>query len=191
MTADTTSRAFFEGKYQASADPWNFASSQYELARYEAIINATTGRRFKRAFEPGCSVGVLTRQLARCCDRVDAIDISPTAVAEAKYRCRECANTYITCESLLHLSSWAPFDLLIFSEVGYYFEEQTLRKILLRLMSWLEPSGTIVACHWLGQSADHRLSGDRVHEIIAESNELTPLCSERHPNFRLDCWGYR
>jgi hypothetical protein len=80
---------------------------------------------------------------------------------------------------------------LIFSEVGYYFEEQTLRNILLRLMSWLETSGTIVACHWLGQSADHLLSGDRVHEIIAESNELTPLCSERNPKFRLDCWGYR
>jgi len=188
---DTTSQAFFEQKYKATPDPWNFGSSSYELMRYDAILNAMGDRHFAYAFEPGCSVGVLTEKLAQRCDRVDAMDISPTAVAQAKQRCQELTNTYITCDSLSQWSEQTPFDLLIFSEIGYYFEEPTLRTILRGLVSKLAPSGLFVACHWLGHSPDHILTGDRVHEVIAESHELVHQRAERHANFRLDCWSRR
>ena len=88
MNHSTTSRAFFEEKYKGSEDPWRFASSSYELGRYDAIINALSFRRYRRAFEPACSIGVLTEQLAIICDRVDATDISSTAVEQAIHRCQ-------------------------------------------------------------------------------------------------------
>ena len=188
---DTTSRAFFEQKYRASEDPWNFGSSSYELSRYDAIIKAIGDKRYKHAFEPGCSVGVLTKQLAGRCDRVDAIDISPTAVDKAIRHCSEYANAYITCDSLVHRNDRVAYDLLIFSEIGYYFEEHTLRAVLRRLISQLTPSALLVGCHWLGTSPDHILSGRKVHEIIAESSELIHLHAEIHPGFRLDSWSRR
>jgi 2-polyprenyl-3-methyl-5-hydroxy-6-metoxy-1,4-benzoquinol methylase len=191
MTIDTTSQAFFESMYSENADPWRFATSQYERKRYEAILRAVVDRRFKSAFEPGCSIGVLTEQLAKHCDRVDAIDISPTAVKLAQMRCRQTSNAYITCDSLTHPIAADMFDLVVFSELGYYFAEQTLRDILFNLVSRVEPAGTMVASHWLGSSSDHLLSGDRVHEIIGESDELILNRTERYVDFRLDCWSRR
>jgi 2-polyprenyl-3-methyl-5-hydroxy-6-metoxy-1,4-benzoquinol methylase len=189
MTIDTTSQAFFENIYQENADPWHFATREYERRRYETILRALAGRRFKHAFEPGCSVGVLTQQLAACCDRVDAIDISPTAVELAQKRCRQSPNAYIVCDSLAHPMPGDIFDLVVFSEIGYYFEEQALRDILLTLVPRIEPKGMLVASHWLGSSPDHILGGHRVHEIIGESDNLIHYRAERYTDFRLDCWS--
>ena len=98
MSLSPTSAEFFETMYAEREDPWEFASSQYERDRYAAIVRALGNRRYRRAFEPGCSIGILTPQLAAFCDRVEAMDISPTAVARARaplralYRmCRFCA----------------------------------------------------------------------------------------------------
>jgi SAM-dependent methyltransferase len=189
MTADTTSQAFFENMYRKDADPWHFATSEYELRRYATILRALSGRRFKRALEPGCSVGVLTQQLAAYCDRVDAIDISPTAVELAQNRCRQFPNTNIVCDSLSHPTVEKTFDLVVFSEIGYYFEEQALRDILHTIVGQIEPQGILVASHWLGSSPDHLLGGDRVHEIIGESDKLIATRAERYEDFRLDCWS--
>ena len=83
MTEDSTTEAFFEAKYLEAPDPWNFATSPYETSRYAAILSFLKPRRFARAFEPGCSVGVLTASLARICGQVEAMDISPTAARVA------------------------------------------------------------------------------------------------------------
>jgi len=189
MTIDTTSQAFFEDMYRNDADPWDFASSQYERRRYEIILRALEGKHFRHAFEPGCSVGVLTRQLSKLCSRIDAIDISPTAAKIAQDRCHECPNIYITCDSLAHPISGDIFDLVVFSEIGYYFEEQTLRDILWTLVARMEPKGTMLASHWLGSSSDHILRGDRVHEIIAEVDGLSHIHGTRYADFRLDLWS--
>ena len=79
--AKESTAAFFEEVYQRAADPWDFAGSAYEQGRYDATMQALAGCCFRRAFEPGCSVGVLTERLARICVRVDAVDLSATAVA--------------------------------------------------------------------------------------------------------------
>jgi SAM-dependent methyltransferase len=189
MTIDTSSQAFFENMYRSDADPWDFASSEYERRRYEIILHVLEGKRYRHAFEPGCSVGVLTHELARICSRVDAIDISPTAVKFAQERCQDYPNVYITCDSLLHPIPVDTFDLVIFSEIGYYFEEQTLRDILRMLVARMEPQGMMLVSHWLGSSPDHVLSGDRVHEVIAEANGLTHRSGARYADFRLDCWS--
>ena len=44
------------------------------------------GERFRRAFEPGCSTGVLTAELAARCDEVVALDVAAPAVERARSR---------------------------------------------------------------------------------------------------------
>ena len=87
MTTLLTSREFFDEKYARDPDPWGFTSSPYELTRYATLLRALEGRRFRHAFEPGCSIGVLTDRLATLCTRVDALDISPRAIELARARC--------------------------------------------------------------------------------------------------------
>ena len=188
MNHSTTSRAFFEEKYKCNEDPWKFASSSYELRRYDAIINALSFRRYRRAFEPACSIGVLTEQLAIICDRVYATDISSTAVEQAVQRCRLLTNVSIKRGALPADIPGGTFDLIVFSEVGYYFKKPQLRSLIDQLMGSLESEGIFLAAHWLCSSSDHILDGNEVHEIVSSTKELIHDHAEHHPGFRLDRW---
>jgi SAM-dependent methyltransferase len=182
------SQAFFEARYQASSDPWEFSSSAYELARYQATLEALSRASYRRAFEPGCSVGVLTARLARRVNHLIACDISDTAVARAKVRCREFAHVEIYQGDAAVDPPEGTFDLMVFSELGYYFSADRLRTIVHRLADRLEPSGEFLAVHWLGDSPDHLLHGDDVHEVLAQALPGERIGGSRHVGFRIDSW---
>lgn len=188
MTASTTSAEFFEQKYREQADPWNFARSEYERSRYDAIIAALGERRYERAFEPGCSVGELTWRLAALCGHIDAMDISATAIDHAKRRCSGLPNVDLQVGGLPHQIPDGAFNLIVFSEIGYYFDEARLQELGKSLENRIPSSGTLLAAHWLGTSKDHVLSGDRVHEVLGGLDGLRLGYSERHEGFRLDRW---
>ena len=189
---DTTSQAFFDAKYRNDPDPWSFASSSYELGRYQAILDAAVdlagGRRYRHAFEPGCSIGVLTAKLAPMCDRIDAIEISNEAAEQARERCRRFPDVHIACGALPEMLPDGPFDLVVFSEIGYYFQPEVLRETAERIVDMMVPGGYLVAAHWLGTSPDHVLSGDKVHSILGELDDVVLVGAEVHEGFRLDCW---
>ncbi len=185
MRLETTTAAFFEGMYRQNADPWDFEGSRYEQERYSKILESVDGRQYSRAFEPGCSIGVLTRKLAHLCDRLEAIEISPTAVARARERCKNLPQVHIECGSLREAIPAGKFDLIVFSEIGYYFEEEELQVIVHRLAGELKSGGYFIAAHWLGTSADHLLSGDAVHRIIRGCDLLLLNDERRYAHFRL------
>jgi cyclopropane fatty-acyl-phospholipid synthase-like methyltransferase len=181
-----SSAAFFEAKYQQKADPWNFSSSAYELQRYDAVIQAIAHRRYARVFEPGCSIGVLTERLAGHCDAVYAIDFSPSASAQAAARCAHLPQVEVHCAALPGGAPASEFDLLVLSEIGYYFTPQDWERITTVLIASMPRGATVLAAHWLGQSEDHRMSGDEVHEILLAHPNLHVELAERNPNLRLD-----
>ena len=183
----TTSESFFEEKYRADDDPWNFAGSPYELARYDSILRALGDRHYELAFEPGCSVGVLTEQLARHCSRVEACDISSSAVEQAKARCSSLQNVVISHRSIQNHSP-VNGDLYVLSEIGYYMPSGELQHLLEEHVSHLASSAVVIGCHWLGHSEDHILSGDQVHHVIDGLPSLAKEFSERHEHFILDRW---
>ena len=186
MTNDPVSMEFFEAKYQKSADPWGFASSDYEQFRYTEIMSALGGRHFRRAFEPGCSIGILTERLSTVCDEVVAIDISSTAVALARERCKRFPGVKIAPGSLADAPTHGSFDLIMFSEVGYYFTADVLRDLIANLVKRLEPDSVLLAAHWLGYSADHILCGDEVHQVLNTARGLRRTSSARYDQFRID-----
>lgn len=183
-----TSQQAFETLYAKSSDPWQFATSPYERGRYAATLAALCRERYGAAFEPGCSVGELTVELAKRCAHVLASDFSPTAVARARVRCQALPNVTVECADLTKKMPPGPFDLIVFSEIGYYFAEEELQSVARRLLERLAPGGEWLAVHWLGQSADHVLHGDRVHEILRSELPLNWRCGSRFPGFRIDTW---
>ena len=184
------SQAAFEAKYRQSADPWNFNGSRYERDRYELTLRSLMRTHYRHAFEPACSIGVLTAALAERCDEVQAIDIAPSAVAMARKRCANFSGVTICCADLAAQCPEGPFDLIVFSELGYYFKESQLRRIAQSLSAALEVGGELIGVHWLGSSEDHLLPGDQVHAILKDA--LSKSCAwvrgTRHPGFRLDTW---
>src|ERR671926_160522 len=77
---------YFELLYARRRDPWDYEHSEYEHAKYAQTLAALDGRRFERALEVGCSIGVFTEMLAPKCDELLAIDSSRRAVAQAEQR---------------------------------------------------------------------------------------------------------
>jgi predicted TPR repeat methyltransferase len=188
MIRNTVSKEFFEEKYRADHDPWDFSSSPYELSRYDAIMRVLGMRNFHSAFEPGCSIGILTERLASHCQHLFAMDISPTAVAEARRRCELCPNVAIVEGTLPQDMPSDQFDLIVFSEIGYYFDRSTLAGIRDLMESQLSPHGLLVAVHWLGVSGDHVLSGDDVHHVLHAGRAIRMTSSRRHDGFLLESW---
>jgi cyclopropane fatty-acyl-phospholipid synthase-like methyltransferase len=174
--------------YRQSRDPWNFSRSEYERGRYRATLDGLLRRSYRRAFEPGCSIGEFTAQLAGRCDQVVATDVAPSAVALACERCRRLKNVYAYQADLANGPAKGPFDLIVMSEVGYYFQSRTLAAIAIATSAQLEAGGEFVAVHWLGHSADHVLGGDEVHELLANHLPLEWIKGQRHPGYRIDTW---
>ena len=181
----------FESRYRSTPDPWNFATSPYERLRYRETLEALSRPRYRCAFEPGCSIGELTAQLASRCDRVFATDIAPSAIDRARIRCAQSSNVFLACADLSGEIPQGPFDLIIFSEIGYYFGRDRLAAIVRDLARSLDSDGEFVGVHWLGHSEDHVLHGDVVHQVLEESLGLERAKARRAPGYRIDTWVRR
>lgn len=169
---DPSSEQFFESLYRADPDPWNFADDPYERDRFAAILDAVGPGPFRRALEPGCSTGEITYLLAGRCEAVVAMDIAASPVATARARCRGLDNVEIR-HSGLPAAVEGTFDLVLFSEIGYYFQPGPLADVVDSLIERLEVGGRLVSVHWTGTSADHVLSGAEVQRIVASRPGLS------------------
>jgi len=57
------STGYFDRIYSESEDPWQLGGRWYEQRKYAITLALLPYRRYRHAFEPGCSIGVLTEQL--------------------------------------------------------------------------------------------------------------------------------
>ena len=86
---ETLKPEYFDAIYTAAEDPWNFATSRYERAKYTLTLSAMPKSRYRLALEVGCSIGVFTRLLAARCDAIVAVDVAEAPLVEARRRCAD------------------------------------------------------------------------------------------------------
>lgn len=113
---------FFDEMYAISDDPWQLAQRWYEQRKYAITMAMLPRLRYRHVFEPGCSVGVLTEQLAARCERVTAIDLVDSALESARARIARCGlSDRVSFHRQSLDSSWPAedFDLVVLSEVAY------------------------------------------------------------------------
>src|ERR1700683_5735967 len=82
----TVRASYFDGMYADSPDPWGFTSRWYEGRKYAITVAMLPKARYREAFEPGCSIGVLSDLLALRCGHLLCCDIAPAAVKAAAER---------------------------------------------------------------------------------------------------------
>lgn len=180
-------RMYFDEMYKADPDPWQFESSWYERRKYALTMAALPERRYHSAFEPGCSIGVLSSLLAKRCDLLLATDIVPDVLERARERCRASAGAHVEARAIPEEWPTGPFDLIVLSEIAYYFDRLTLERIISRVLSTSTPAATVVAVHWRG-TTNYPLSGDQVHEIIDACAAFQRIVHHVEPEFLLDVW---
>ena len=178
---------YFDDLYARDADPWRFASSDYERDKYAATLAALPRARYRSALEVGCSIGVLTRQLAAHAETLCAIDLAAKALDEARQRCADLRHVRFELSSVPSQWPAGSFDLIVLSEVVYYLDRKDLADLAERIRGCLMPGGDIVLVHWLGVT-HYPLTGDEAVELFAEStSDWAPrLSGLRHDAYRLD-----
>ena len=182
-------RSICDEFYSQSTDPWGFRTRWYEQRKREIVVASLPRRRFGSCWELGCSVGELTAALAARCDRVFATDGNLVAVEQARARVRDFPHVQV--EQQIHPDDWPneQFDLIIFSELGYNFEADSLRALVARFATTLLANGTVVACHWRYAIPNCPLTGDEVHQIVARTLSLPRLVQHVEEDFLLEIWS--
>ncbi len=182
--------AYFDRMYAESDDPWGFATRPYEAAKYAATLAALPQDRYHSAFEIGCSIGVLTERLAARCDRLLAIDVAERALEQARARCRNLPHVHVRQMAVPDTFPNEQFDLILVSEVGYYWGGDDLAIAQRLIVEHLEPGGHLLLVHWTPFVEDYPLTGDEVHEAFlagaGSGNGLRHSVGSRHETYRLD-----
>ena len=181
---------YFNDVYRNSNDPWNFETSEYELNKYKTTIQALTKGHYQRAFEIGCSIGVLTEMLAPKCNALLSVDAAEAPLVKARARLQGFQHVQIEKMAVPEQFPDEQFDLILMSEVGYYFAMPDLEKLLEKILAHLEKGAQLLLVHWTPEVHDYPLTGDQVHELfIAASGPgkaLKLVHSQRQENYRLD-----
>ena len=183
---NTLPPSYFDDVYRAHADPWDFNSSPYEQAKYADTLAALTRPRYERAFEIGCSIGVLTAQLAARCTHLLSVDVSETALTQARQRCANLPQVRIEQLQVPQQFPQGQFDLILLSEVGYYWSPVDLARAADLLVAALPPGGQLLLVHWTPPVHDYPLTGDEVHEFFLRHPGLRALHGHRADQYRLD-----
>jgi SAM-dependent methyltransferase len=180
--------SYFAQIYQTNLDPWNFETSHYEREKYLASLAALPLERYRRAFEVGGSIGVLTRMLADRCDRLLSIDVSSLAQRRAQVRCADQPQVEFQIMQFPGETPNQTFDLIVLSEVGYYLSEKDLLIARAWIVNALRPGGHLLLVHWTPLVEEYPLTGDEVHDLFLAITPapLTCVFSSRKTHYRID-----
>lgn len=163
-------REYFEAMYAANPDPWGFTDRWYEQRKYALTLAALSRRRYHSVFEPGCSIGVLSAQLAMRCDRLLSVDLVDSAADQARQRLRDLPPGAADVEVGRWDATTDPwpdrrFDLVVLSEMVYYLERETAARLLRDAADHLTDDGEVILVHWRPRVPEYPLTGDEAHTL--------------------------
>jgi 2-polyprenyl-3-methyl-5-hydroxy-6-metoxy-1,4-benzoquinol methylase len=184
-------RDYFEGLYRQDDDPWKFATSPYEQAKYQHTLSALGEERAASALEVGCSIGVLTEKLASHCETLTSTDISQSALDRAKARCADLTNVDFRLVSSAGDSFDGRFDLIVLSEVIYYWDDADLALVAEKLTGTILPGGRLLMVHWLGETNYPKSADDAIEHLATQlTGRYVVEQADRTQDYRLDLWRW-
>lgn len=157
--------------YRRAEDPYGF-DSPGEQSKYRETLSLLDDRRYDRALEVGAGEGHFTEMLLPLCERLVAAELSEVALARARERLGD--QTGLTFERRtfpLDLPEGS-FDLIVLSDVAYYWTPEVFDRGLALIAERLRPGGRMLLLHYRGPFGAP-ISGDHVHDrAVALAGDL-------------------
>lgn len=178
----------FDALYAISDDPWGLRARWYERRKRELTMAALPRERYRCAFEPGCSNGELSALLATRCDAVFALDLNGRAVQLARARLAGMPAVHVEQGSVPHAWPGREFDLIVLSEIAYYFDEAELETLAQKIRATLSADGTLIACHWRHRYDEAMQSAEAVHASLHTLCALPRIVRHEESDLLLDVW---
>lgn len=179
----------FEALYRASDDPWHVRGAWYEQRKRALLLASLARPRYRSAFEPGCGNGEMSAALALRCERLLAADGAASALDAARRRLADCPNVRVEQGRLPR--GWPHterFDLVVVSELAYYFTLPDVSAMLSAAVACLEAGGELVLCHYLGDFGDRLCTTEDLHALAHATPGLHPLLRHQDEQFVLESW---
>lgn len=180
----------FDRVYREDADPWRVTTSAYERRKSAILLASLPDERYERAWEPGCGVGALSRDLAPRVGQLVASEASAVAVALAADRCAGLPHVQVRHSALPEVPLPGPFDLVVAAEFLYYLPD--LAGALEALWASLRPGGHLATVHWRHDAHDLFLPGAALHDhLVRDASDRGALHLVHHldVHFTLDIFG--
>lgn len=165
---------YFDSLYSDKDDPWDLSSSPYERRKRELLLASLPRLRYRKAFEPGCAVGVTTAALALRSDHLLAMDGAASAVSQTRERVAGMAPHVDVVRGRVP-DDWPNdhFDLIVVSELLYYLDGAARSRVADQICRTAARGGDVVAVHWRHPFTEAATSGDEAQE------ELTTRLSDQ------------
>ena len=130
-------------------DPWAYRSD-YEQLKYRRMLELLPPGAIAKAAELGCSEGRFSEMLAPRVGQLTAVDVSETALARARTRCRTVANVDFRRLDFFDEELPPGFDLLVCSEALYFLADRAqLARVSAKLAGAVAPGGRLLVAHGL------------------------------------------
>jgi SAM-dependent methyltransferase len=141
----------FDQQYRDHPDPFGPSAHPHELWKQDEQLAALGGRRYRRGLEVGCSQGSFTGRLADRCDELVAVDISGVAVERARRSLSDRPDVSVERMSVPFEFPEGDFDVVVCSDVLYYWERSVVDNGLECLVDHLRPGGELLLMHYRGE----------------------------------------
>ncbi len=177
---------YFQRIYSRNGDPWQFETSEYERRKYQDTLDSLPRERYATGVEVGCSIGVLTRQLAGRCDSLLGLDVTEKALTRARERSKDLPEVRFDCMRVPQEMPEGEFELVMLSEVAYYWTRSDMEKAADRWAEQHVRGGHLVLVHLTEWVPDYPQTGDQVHEYWLARPEWKHVGGARRERYRID-----
>ncbi|WP_087724502.1 class I SAM-dependent methyltransferase [Pandoraea sp. PE-S2T-3] len=183
----------FESMYRDDLDPWSAGISWYERRKRTMLMASLPHEGYHHALELGCGTGHATRLLALRCATVRAVDISPTAIAECSRVLAQDGTSNVQLEGLCLPDAWPSMtdesvDLVIVSELSYYFSDKDLETFVTRCLQSLAIDGDWVMCHCKTIFHDRQQTTEQIRRSMERLVGIERIVTHDDAGFGLDVW---
>ena len=182
----TVSLDYFTGLYLAKDDPWDIATKWHDRRKFAVTMASLPRERYRRCYEPGASIGTLTRMLAARCDEVLAVDSVPEAVELARQQLADLPNVTVERAELPAGLPDGDFDLIVIGDLLYYLSADDLAALLDGLTPRLEAGGDLISVHFRDRENGGSYDGFNAHAALAAVPGLETVVHHEDEWFVLD-----
>ena len=180
--------SYMNWMYSQTDDPWHIRDSWYERRKRAVVLASLPHQRYARGFEPGCSNGAVTELLADRCDLLVSADMHQRAVDATRAATAGRGNVDVRRLFLPAEFPAETFDLVVLSEIGYFFTPSAWKDLVTATTESLVPPAVVLACHWLHPFAERTAGTDSIHGAV-DSAGLDRQVVHRDADFELVVWS--
>ncbi|MEV8272323.1 bifunctional PIG-L family deacetylase/class I SAM-dependent methyltransferase [Microbacterium sp. NPDC077184] len=185
----STPRSHFEEFFATHDDPWGFRSSWYEQRKRDLLLATLPRATYDAGLELGCATGILTARLAERCAHLVAVDFSAEALAAAARELAGHDNVTLRTAALPQRWPEGQYDLVVLSEIGYFWNAADLDTAIDRITQSLAQSGHLVACHWRHPMPENPTGGDEVHDRLRANSRWQSVVVHLEKDFVLEVFS--